>query len=44
MSIEVSISNSRNEHVPGKDKSLADIDKAQRELEAAIDNQKPYRT
>ena len=43
MSPEVSIPNSGHEQIPGKDKSLAEIDEAQREQEAAIDIQNAYR-
>jgi len=43
MSSDISIPESRDEQIPGKNKSLAEIDEAQRRQEAAIDIQKAYR-
>lgn len=43
MPTEMAIPNNQQELVPGKDKSLAQIDEVQREKEAAIEIQRAYR-
>lgn len=43
MSTQVIIPNNKHDLIPGKNKSLAQIDKAQREKEAAIEIQRAYR-
>lgn len=43
MSAQVIIPNNKHDLIPGKDKSLAQIDEVQREKEAAIEIQRAYR-